>query len=195
MLTRHSLSAASSRLDYKNTKDEVHDRLPRCIVASQLFTGGGRPPLALCAFLLRPLAGSAQDAAQPRSLHCRGCRWYVPSFLIAECGRSPFGHGLTAGSTLPANSPFSTPAYNQAVPDLPAFCRFGAYIHTSNMSKVQFEVWLPDVWSGRYAMVGNGGQSSFTGCLKPTIRFGPIAHITFTQAMLAESTSPTCGRL
>ena len=64
-----------------------------------------------------------------------------------------------AGYTLPANSTWSTPAYPAAVPDLPAFCRFGGYIHTSNTSKVQFEVWLPDEWSGRFSMVGNGGDA------------------------------------
>ncbi|KAK4701386.1 feruloyl esterase, partial [Phenoliferia sp. Uapishka_3] len=88
----------------------------------------------------------------------------------------------------PANTTFSTPyaspSYETPVPDLPAFCRFGAFIKTSSESKVlfyveldyrgqcyltkeccnqqiQFEVWLPlpEVWSGRFAMVGNGGDS------------------------------------
>lgn len=55
-------------------------------------------------------------------------------------------------------SPFPRPRNSAAVPDLPAFCRFGAWIHTSNVTKVQFEVWLPtaDAWSGRFAHVGNG---------------------------------------
>ncbi|GAA6002650.1 hypothetical protein JCM10207_007610 [Rhodosporidiobolus poonsookiae] len=62
------------------------------------------------------------------------------------------------------NGNFSDPeyqsvAYPAAVPDLPDFCRFGAWIHTSNRTKVQFEVWLPDDWSGRFAMVGNGGDA------------------------------------
>ncbi|GAA5925114.1 hypothetical protein JCM3775_006370 [Rhodotorula graminis] len=59
------------------------------------------------------------------------------------------------------STPYATPAYPQAVPDMPAFCRFGAYIHTSNASKVQFEVFLPtaDDWSGRFAVVGNGGDA------------------------------------
>ncbi|GAA6038591.1 hypothetical protein JCM8097_009436 [Rhodosporidiobolus ruineniae] len=66
----------------------------------------------------------------------------------------------------PAGTNFTDPdwqtvAYPDAVPDLIAFCRFGALIHTSNTSRVQFEVWLPkvDEWSGRFAMVGNGGDS------------------------------------
>ncbi|GAA5869357.1 hypothetical protein JCM16303_000440 [Sporobolomyces ruberrimus] len=52
-------------------------------------------------------------------------------------------------------------AYATPVPDLPEFCRFGAYIHTSNMSKVQFEVWMPtkEAWNERFMMVGNGGDA------------------------------------
>ncbi|GAA5986678.1 hypothetical protein JCM11641_001360 [Rhodosporidiobolus odoratus] len=69
-------------------------------------------------------------------------------------------------SNYPAGTNFTDPeyqsvAYPAAVPDLPAFCRFGAWIHTSNRTKVQFEVWLPEAstWSGRFAMVGNGGDA------------------------------------
>ncbi|GAA5981994.1 hypothetical protein JCM5350_000606, partial [Sporobolomyces pararoseus] len=56
---------------------------------------------------------------------------------------------------------YGSPAYPNPVPGLPAFCRFGAWIHTSNMSKVQFEVWLPttDAWNERFMMVGNGGDA------------------------------------
>ena len=81
-----------------------------------------------------------------------------PSFLFSFADLL-HAHIFAAGYTLPANSTWSTPAYPAAVPDLPAFCRFGGYIHTSNMSKVQFEVWLPDEWSGRFSMVGNGGDA------------------------------------
>ncbi|KAI5474312.1 hypothetical protein MNV49_003621 [Pseudohyphozyma bogoriensis] len=49
--------------------------------------------------------------------------------------------------------------YNSPVTNLSSFCRFGAYIHTSNSSKVQFEVWLPKKWNNRFAMVGNGGDA------------------------------------
>ncbi|GAA5936110.1 uncharacterized protein JCM15063_002712 [Sporobolomyces koalae] len=54
---------------------------------------------------------------------------------------------------------YGSPAYPTPVPNLPDFCRFGAYIHTSNESKVQFEVWLPtkEAWNDRFMMVGNGG--------------------------------------
>ncbi|SDA03112.1 BZ3500_MvSof-1268-A1-R1_Chr11-1g03310 [Microbotryum saponariae] len=53
-----------------------------------------------------------------------------------------------------ANDPFSP-----AGPGSAAFCRFGAEIKTSSQSKIHFEVWMPDKWSGRFAMVGNGGDA------------------------------------
>ncbi|GAA6043245.1 hypothetical protein JCM8097_008483 [Rhodosporidiobolus ruineniae] len=70
-----------------------------------------------------------------------------------------------AAQDYPAGTNFTDPewqsvGYPAAVPDLSAFCRFGALIHTSNRTRVQFEVWLPtkEEWSGRFAMVGNGGD-------------------------------------
>ncbi|BGP44472.1 hypothetical protein JCM10450v2_000286 [Rhodotorula kratochvilovae] len=76
---------------------------------------------------------------------------------------------------------WATVAYPDAVPDLPAFCRFGGFIHTSNVSKVQFEVWLPIVkeWSGRFAMVGNGGDAG--GVNFPDM-WGPIKNYGFAVA-------------
>ncbi|GAA6038605.1 hypothetical protein JCM8097_009444 [Rhodosporidiobolus ruineniae] len=78
----------------------------------------------------------------------------------------------------PAGTNFTDPdyqslAYPAAVPDLPEFCRFGAWIHTSNMSKVQFEVWMPTDWSGRFAVVGNGGDAG--GVNFPDM-WGPIKN-------------------
>ena len=90
----------------------------------------------------------------PESWLTEVCFPYISSSLTFLNASIP-----AAGYALPANSTWSTPAYPAAVPDLPAFCRFGGYIHTSNTSKVQFEVWLPDEWSGRFSMVGNGGDA------------------------------------
>ncbi|GAA5855099.1 hypothetical protein JCM8547_002379 [Rhodosporidiobolus lusitaniae] len=66
-----------------------------------------------------------------------------------------------AGTTFNATGEAFSIAYPAAVPDLPAFCRFGGWIHTAGDNRVQFEVWLPspDVWSGRFAHVGNGGDT------------------------------------
>ncbi|GAA5873083.1 hypothetical protein JCM3774_000334 [Rhodotorula dairenensis] len=105
-------------------------------------------------------ASSALSAVVPRWQHALSCHdlWNAAPAMLPDL-EVYLAEDVAEGTTLPANSEWSTPAYNAAVPDLPAFCRFGAYIHTSNSSKVQFEVWLPDVWSGRFAMVGNGGDA------------------------------------
>ncbi|EGG01991.1 uncharacterized protein MELLADRAFT_91750 [Melampsora larici-populina 98AG31] len=58
-----------------------------------------------------------------------------------------------------ASSPNTVP-FREVIPNLPKFCRFGGYFNTSSTSRVQFEVWLPlEDWSGRFAFVGNGGNS------------------------------------
>ncbi|GAA6002670.1 hypothetical protein JCM10207_007619 [Rhodosporidiobolus poonsookiae] len=108
---------------------------------------------------LTPLVSGALSAAVTRSSSsCHDLWEKAPSLL-------PDLEVYYAGD-YPAGTNFSDPvyqsvAYPDAVPDLPAFCRFGAWIHTSNHTKAQFEVWLPkpSEWSGRFLMVGNGGDA------------------------------------
>ncbi|QRW22252.1 feruloyl esterase B [Rhizoctonia solani] len=65
----------------------------------------------------------------------------------------------SAGTTF--STPDASPRYNTPVPNLSAFCRFGAEFNTSTDSKFRFEVWMPnaDQWNGRFAFVGNGGYA------------------------------------
>ncbi|GAA5825467.1 hypothetical protein JCM5353_005313 [Sporobolomyces roseus] len=79
----------------------------------------------------------------------------LPNLEVYAAQNYPAGTNFSASDW----GEYGSPAYPTAVPDLPDFCRFGAYIHTSNMSKVQFELWLPtaDEWNERFMMVGNGG--------------------------------------
>lgn len=42
-----------------------------------------------------------------------------------------------------------------------ALCRIALLVDTSATSQVQLEAWLPDEWSERVAVVGNGGLN---GC-------------------------------
>ncbi|SDA01337.1 BZ3500_MvSof-1268-A1-R1_Chr10-1g02588 [Microbotryum saponariae] len=65
----------------------------------------------------------------------------------------------TPDGELPPLPSTASPDYHDPVPGLAAFCRFGAEIETSSQSKVRFELWMPDDWSGRFAMVGNGGDA------------------------------------
>ncbi|GAA5888806.1 hypothetical protein JCM6882_002860 [Rhodosporidiobolus microsporus] len=107
---------------------------------------------------LLPLAfaGGAYSAAVSKNV-CHDLWEKAPQLLpdleVYYAGDYPAGTNFT--------TEYASVAYPDAVPDLPAFCRFGAWIHTSPGNRVQFEVWLPEpeAWSGRFAMVGNGGDA------------------------------------
>ncbi|GAA5838204.1 hypothetical protein JCM9279_004155 [Rhodotorula babjevae] len=131
--------------------------------------------------LLLPLAlaGSTVHAAAIKSSSCADLWNWAPK-LLSDL-EVYVAQDYPAGTNFTAEPAYASPAYPQAVPDLPAFCRFGAYIHTSNSSKVQFEVFLPHDWSGRFAVVGNGGAAG--GVNWPDMH-GPIA----TYGMAVAST-------
>ncbi|KAL8292057.1 hypothetical protein RQP46_001523 [Phenoliferia psychrophenolica] len=103
-------------------------------------------------------AASANQAKVPRSSHiaCADLKDIAATLYPSL--------EVYAAESYPANSTFSTPTatagYNTPVPNLAAFCRFGADFNTSSTSKVQMELWLPihSEWNGRYMMVGNGGD-------------------------------------
>ncbi|GAA6061897.1 hypothetical protein JCM10212_004715 [Sporobolomyces blumeae] len=97
-------------------------------------------------------------------------RWSSPCAELWATGPKLLSNlEVYAAQDYPANTNFSaadwgqygSPAYPKPVPGLPEFCRFGAFIHTSNETKVQFEVWLPtkEDWNERFMMVGNGGDA------------------------------------
>ncbi|GAA5838957.1 hypothetical protein JCM3766R1_004542 [Sporobolomyces carnicolor] len=117
---------------------------------------------ALAATLATALAtGSAVPRTKRWSSPCAELWATAPKLLsnmeVYVAQDYPAGTNFTAADW----GEYGSPAYPNPVPDLPEFCRFGAYIHTSNMSKVQFEVWLPtaDAWNERFMMVGNGGDA------------------------------------
>ncbi|CAE6437042.1 unnamed protein product [Rhizoctonia solani] len=75
-------------------------------------------------------------------------------------GLQPYSvQSYPAGTTF--STPDASPRYNSPVPNLTAFCRFGAEYNTSTSSKFRFEIWMPnpDEWNGRFAFVGNGGYA------------------------------------
>lgn len=80
------------------------------------------------------LAGTALGAAVPSGKTSCQDLWteapkHLPSLEVY------YADDVAAGTNF--TTPYATPAYPQAVPEVPAFCRFGAYIHTSNSSKVR----------------------------------------------------------
>ena len=109
------------------------------------------------------LVGSTYAAAI-KSASCADLWNKAPELLsnlevyVAQDYPGPFTHSLcarpkleltlyyvlvAAGTNFTAEPAYASPAYPQAVPDLPAFCRFGAYIHTSNSSKVRLDPVVP----------------------------------------------------
>ena len=88
------------------------------------------------------------------SFHDR-CLSFTPEAYIYNSSR----HVLTyvpAGTnlTLPDNDPTcARPSILVAV----GICRVGLSIPTSNRSSVSFELWLPEDWSDRLLVTGNGG--------------------------------------
>src|SRR5215469_1651605 len=46
---------------------------------------------------------------------------------------------------------------------LPAFCRVEATANPVPDSSIDFEVWIPEAWNGKFEGVGNGGYSGALG--------------------------------
>ncbi|KAG8691555.1 hypothetical protein FRC11_001234, partial [Ceratobasidium sp. 423] len=95
----------------------------------------------------------AVDAAVDCSALLSGSRALIPNL-------EPYvAQSYSAGSTFSTLD--ASPAYNSPVPNLAAFCRFGANYNTSTTSRFRFEVWMPspEKWNGRFAFVGNGGDA------------------------------------
>ncbi|KAM0746067.1 tannase and feruloyl esterase [Meredithblackwellia eburnea MCA 4105] len=128
------------------------------------------------AFAVSALAALAVDRVQG-AISCSSLWTVAPSLLPSL--EVYVAQDYAANTTF--STPFASPAYNSPVPSLAAFCRFGAYIHTTNTTKVQFEVWFPleSEWSGRFAMVGNGGDAG--GVNYPDM-WGPLTKYHFAVA-------------
>ena len=91
------------------------------------------------------------------------CLSFTPEAYIHNSSR----HVLTyvpAGTnlTLPDNDPTcKRPSQLVAV----NLCRVGLSIPTSNRSSISFELWLPDDWSNRFLVTGNGGIDGCESCV------------------------------
>jgi feruloyl esterase len=89
---------------------------------------------------------------------------------------------ITAAQAV-TNGSFTPPGSNNAITNLPPFCRVAGVIEPTTESHILFEVWLPlQKWNGRFAGVGNGGWAgsiSF-GALVDQLRRGYAAASTNT---------------
>lgn len=104
-----------------------------------------------------PLATHALFSFQDR------CLSFTPEAYIHNSSRHVLTY-LAAGTnlTLPDNDPTcERPSQLVAV----NICRVGLSIPTSNRSSISFELWLPEDWSNRFLVTGNGGIDGCESCV------------------------------
>ena len=83
------------------------------------------------------------------------CLSFTPEIYIHNSSRQVLAY-VAAGTnlTFPDNDPTcARPSQLVAV----NICRVALLIPTSNRSSVSFELWLPEDWSDRFLVTGNGG--------------------------------------
>ena len=73
----------------------------------------------------------------------------IPDTTITSAARYPAGSRVITG----ADPTCFTPLQHNSVD----MCRVTGVITTSPTSSVDFDMWLPDVWYGRFLVTGNGG--------------------------------------
>ncbi len=99
-----------------------------------------------------------QPGAQAQSL-------VTPRTAVVDCAalasRALPNARITSAQAVAAGG-FTPPAGGQGPAPRPvatAFCRVAATLTPSADSDIKSEVWLPQVWNGKFMMVGNGGWS------------------------------------
>ena len=118
----------------------------------------------LVAFLMvcLPFAAYAVDTFQEK------CLSFTPEAYIHNSTRHVLAYiAASTNLTLPDNDPTcARPSQVVAV----NICRVGLSIPTSNRSSISFELWLPEDYSDRLLVTGNGG---IDGC-EFSIPFSPV---------------------
>ena len=94
------------------------------------------------------------------------CLSFAPEAYIHNSSRHALDY-LAAGTTLalPDNDPTCNRSSQLVTVNI---CRVGLSIPTSNRSSISFELWLPEDWSDRVLVTGNGGIDgckSFAWCI------------------------------
>jgi hypothetical protein len=93
------------------------------------------------------------------------CLAFRPEKYIKGASRSTMQY-VAAGTTLafPENDATCNRGSQAVSADL---CRIALEINTTNTSKIAFEAWFPEAWSGRLLATGNGG---IDGCKSNTLQ-------------------------
>lgn len=73
----------------------------------------------------------------------------IPHTVITSAARYPAGSNITTGADATCFKPYQQNSVE--------ICRVNGVITTSSASSVKFDMWLPDVWHGRFLVTGNGG--------------------------------------
>lgn len=127
--------------------------------------------ISLVAVILPVVVMSAAPRQADPAVACaRVAEQQLPNTTIAAA------QAITGGS-------FTAPGSNNAMTNLPPFCRVAGVIKPTSESNIQFEVWLPlQKWNGRFAGVGNGGWAGGIsyGALVEQIRRGYASASTNT---------------
>jgi len=97
--------------------------------------------------------GAPARAASAEATSLAGCA--LPA-LEAAAGASTT---VTEASVVPAGG-FSMGRGRGGFDQLPAFCRVHAVVTPTEDSRVEFEVWAPEVWNGKLVVTGNGGYGN-----------------------------------
>ena len=105
--------------------------------------------LTACLRLLFPLAVHALHTFQDK------CLSFTPETYIHNSSRHVLAY-VAAGTnlSLPDNDPTCALQSQLVAVNI---CRVALSIPTSNRSSISFELWLPEDWSHRFLVTGNGG--------------------------------------
>ena len=96
----------------------------------------------------------------------------IPDAIITSAAHYPAGARIITGTDPTCFTPFQ-----QNSADM---CRVTGIIITSQASSVDFEIWLPDVWYGRFLVSGNGGLG---GCKPSYFSTYLISPLTFSVTL------------
>jgi feruloyl esterase len=93
-----------------------------------------------------------------------------PAASCAALAEHPREHTTISVAEAITTGSFTPPRSNNAISNLPPFCRVAGLIAPTKESEIGFEVWLPlENWNGKYSGVGNGGWAG-------TISYGPLGE-------------------